>query len=473
MKKSKSIEKIVIFLLCLVCFIVGMAVPIVYNRNSDTNSFEWQKMKKVYSLLTNEWYFGKEVENLEDTLIEQAISGMTYSSLDAHTNYFSLEQAQKFSDILEGSNVGIGFIYYTDEDNNMVVKNVYMDSPADKAGFKPGDMIVEVDGLNCATEDIQNILDRIKEKAEQEINVNIIRDGKEETVKLTPTSYDATVICNIYEDYAEIILSSFSEYSGRDFNLSMERIKKAGINKVIIDLRDNTGGYLNSVLDIASVLLPKDSLVFTEENKNGKLTEQISSNAYSQIKMDKIIILQNGSTASASEVLIGALKSYLKDTVITVGTNTYGKGTEQISVPFTDGTSIKYTCAKWYTPDNENINEVGFKPDIEITQIDAATTKYLKVEEDTIIKKDEVHTNAEALQIYLKFLGYEVDRQDTYFSLASSASLEKYQSEHNLPVTGNCDYDTWNSILDNVLLKMNKNYHLIDNQRQKALDVIK
>ena len=469
-KSEKKYKHLASFILCIFCFVAGVLVPVTYNSLISPDSSEWKKLEKVYSIMSENWYFGNDVDNLEDTLVEQAITGMTYFDVDPHTNYFNLEQAQQFSAALEGSNVGIGFTYYTDEDKNMVVKNVFVDSPADKAGFQSGDIVEEVDGLNCANEDIQTILDHIKEMAEKEIDVRILRNDQKKVISLTPTSYDSTVVCNIYDTYGEIILNSFSESSGKDFALSMERIQKAGLKKIIIDLRDNTGGYLKSVVDIASILLPKDSVVFSEEDKDGNKSEQKVSDAYSQIKMDQIIVLQNENTASASEVLIGALKAYLKDDVITIGVNTYGKGTEQVSIPFTDGTSLKYTCAKWYTPDGENINNEGFKPDVEVEQSEAASAKYTKMEEDTVIKKDAVHTNAQALQIYLKFLGYDVDREDTYFSIQSSKALELYQSEHNLSVTGDCDYDTWNSIVDTVLLKLNNQSY--DYQRQKALDLI-
>ena len=151
--------------------------------------------------------------------------------------------------------------------------------------------------------------------------------------------------------------------------------------------------------------------------------------------MDKIVVLQNENTASASEVLIGALKDNLGDKVTTVGTTSYGKGTEQVTVPFSDGTSFKYTIAHWYTPNGTSINKKGFKPDIKVELGEAKTTSYYKFKKKDVIKKDSVDDNAKALQVYLQYLGYNVDRTDTYFSNTSSQGLANFQQDHGLEVT--------------------------------------
>ena len=178
-----------------------------------------------------------------------------------------------------------------------------------------------------------------------------MREGKEYTTNLIPGVFDTTVICNIYDGYGEIILFSFSENSGKDFSKAMTRLQESGIKKLVLDLRNNGGGYLNAALEISSSLIPEKSVVFKE---------QMTKNEFNQVKMDKIVVLQNENTASASEVLIGALKDNLGKKVTTVGTTSYGKGTEQVTVPFSDGTSFKYTVAQWYTPNGTSINKKGF-----------------------------------------------------------------------------------------------------------------
>ena len=167
--------------------------------------------------------------------------------------------------------------------------------------------------------------------------------------------------------------------------------------------------------------------------------------------------------------MIGALKDNLGDTVITVGTTSYGKGTEQVTVPFSDGTSFKYTVARWYTPKGTSINKKGFKPDIEVKLGEVKTTSYYKVKKKDVIKKDSVDDNAQALQVYLKYLGYDVDRTDTYFSNTSSQALASFQQNNRLEVTGDCDKKTWDLLMEKVLLKMNGTPS-DDTQRQKAIE---
>lgn len=249
----------------------------------------------------------------------------------------------------------------------------------------------------------------------------------------------------------------------------MTRLQDAGIKKLVLDLRNNGGGYLNAALEISSSLIPKKSVVFTEKDKNGKVTKQKTKDEFNQVKMDKIVVLQNENTASASEVLIGALKDNLGDKVTTVGTTSYGKGTEQVTVPFSDGTSFKYTIAHWYTPNGTSINKKGFKPDIEVELGEAKTTSYYKFKKKDVIKKDSVDDNAKALQVYLQYLGYNVDRTDTYFSNTSSQGLANFQQDHGLEVTGDCDKTTWDLLVEKVLLKINETPS-DDVQRQKAIE---
>ncbi len=239
----------------------------------------------------------------------------------------------------------------------------------------------------------------------------------------------------------------------------------------MLDLRNNGGGYLNAALEISSSLIPEKSVVFKEKDKSGKFTKQMTKNEFNQVKMDKIVVLQNENTASASEVLIGALKDNLGKKVTTVGTTSYGKGTEQVTVPFSDGTSFKYTVAQWYTPNGTSINKKGFKPDVEVELPEAKTTSYYKFNKKDVIKKDSVDTNAKPLQIYLKYLGYSVDRTDSYFSNTSSEGLANFQQENGLDATGDCNKKTWDLLVEKVLLKMNETPS-DDTQRQSAIEEV-
>ena len=468
---SKKSQKILIVLLCIACFGAGISVPMILDHTSSVDSKEQKKFDTIYSILNTDWYYSNKIKNLDSTLIEQAITGMATLDKDAHTNYFNLEQAKAFSTSLEGSNVGLGISFYLNENKHFVVSNVYINSTADKKGLKPNDEIISIDDLKCSENDSDSIIKYIKSHEGKSVKIKYLRDGKEYTTNLIPGTFDSTVVCNIYDGYGEIILSSFSENSGKDFSKAMSRLQEAGIKKLVLDLRNNGGGYLNAALEISSSLIPSKSVVFKEKDKNGKIIKQKTKDEFNQVKMDKIVVLQNENTASASEVLIGALKDNLGDIITTVGTTSYGKGTEQVTVPFSDGTSFKYTVAKWYTPNGTSINKKGFKPDIEVELGEAKTTSYYKFKKKDVIKKDSVDDNAKALQIYLQYLGYSVDRTDTYFSNTSSQGLANFQKDNNLEATGDCDKTTWDLLVEKVLLKMNETPS-DDTQRQSAIEEV-
>lgn len=467
---SSYIRFVSIVVVCSLCFGMGFLVS---DKMSHQDSFEWKKLKTIYSILSDKWFYANQIEDIDSRLVEQAIAGMSYLEEDKHTNYFDLETAKKFSTGLEGSNVGVGFSYYSNHDGNFVITKTFVNSPADKAGLQKGDIVTSVQDMKCSQSDAEDIVAMIKSSDGIELDVHYIRDGKEYTSNMIPTSYDATVSCIIGDGYGIVVLNSFSEYSAIEFDESLQRIKKSGADHLIIDLRDNSGGYLQSVLDIASSLLPEDSTVFIENKADGSQAIQKVSGNYSQIQFDSIVVLQNAGSASASEVLIGALKDVLQDRVKTVGTQSYGKGTEQVSVPFSDGTSIKYTVAEWTTPNGTSINLVGFEPDYEVQLGEVQTVKFMAMEEDDLIKVDEVHVNAAPLQIYLDFLGYTVDRKDEYFSPASSAALAKFQSDHNLESTGNCDFKTWETLKGLVLEEINEHSFELDYPLLKAIDLAK
>ncbi|MBM6765618.1 S41 family peptidase [Faecalicoccus pleomorphus] len=478
MKKAARKEytlTIVIVVLCLIFFGLGVSVPLIFDRSSkQENTSEKEKFDAIYSLLTNEWYFSKDVEDLDQKLMEKAIEGMTDLEEDPHTQYFDLESAKAFSDTLEGSNVGLGISYFLNDQDQFVIRDVFLNSPAEQAGLKKGDIITDVDGLSCEESDSQKILKRIQSKEGKSIEIVYLRDGQSNTVKITPTEYDQTVVCMLHEDqgYGEIILTSFSEHSGEDFSKAMARLQKAGIKKVVLDLRGNTGGYLSAAVDIASSLLPGGSVIFQEEQKDGTTTSQSTNDDYGYVPMDRIVILQNDTTASASEALIGALRDNLTDKVVTIGTTSYGKGTEQTTVPFSDGTSIKYTIAKWLTPNGDSIHEKGFTPDIEVQPEDVSKISYTTSLEEETITKDTVHANASALQQFLKYLGYSVDRTDEYFSPVSSEALKQFQSDNGLSPTGDCDPDTWQALKQKALLKYNEETLVSDVQRDRAIQEI-
>ena len=272
--------------------------------------------------------------------------------------------------------------------------------------------------------------------------------------------------------YGYVVLSSFAENSGTDMQSALQRIRDAGESKIILDLRDNGGGYLSSALDIAACFLPQDTIVFQSEDRSGERTEYKVTEGYTPISFDQIVILMNENTASASEVLISALDENLGDQVIMVGNTTYGKGTMQTSVPFSDGTSLKYTTAQWFSSQGKQINGVGITPDVEVSLDEARSIGMPNYTEEISVEADSVAVIAKPVQIYLRFLGYDADRSDEYFSQASSSALAQFQRDQGLEADGVIDNETAEALVNAAGVYWNEHEEELDTQKRKAVEII-
>lgn len=472
--RAQRKRTIAVFLSLALVIMLGAGIAVYFRGYETSDSGGLSKLEKVYDLMKNQWFYADTLEDADSELVEKAILGMTMQPEDPHTNYFSLDEAELFSKSLQGSNAGIGISFFKDEDGNIRINNVFVNSTADQAGLKTGDVITRLNDKQASDLSADDLVAYIQKNEGKPIEIEYVHDGQSQTASLTPGTYDSTVSMQIHDDYGLVTLTSFSEMSGREFADALGRLRTAGIENLIIDLRDNTGGYLSAALDIAGSLLPSESNVFVEVDKNGDEKVYTSSKNYTQVPFEKIYILQNENSASASEVLIGALKDNLPEGVLTtIGQTTYGKGTEQVSVPFEDGTSLKYTIAEWKTPNGTSINKTGFEPDIETSEHPVGTTRYQQMNEEDIIEADTVNPNAQAVQIYLSYLGYPVDRDDTYFSPASSEALKSFQEDHGLEATGSVDAKTFDVLRETVVQKYNLSQADEDETMNKAIELIR
>ena len=348
-----------------------------------------QKMSAVKNMLTE--YSLYEVD--EEKVSDYASMAMAAAVDDPYTAYYTEEEFSSFRDNLVSSYVGVGALIGADaESDRLVVVSCFEDSPADKAGLKSGDIFLEIDGemydasqLNEAAIHMKSgevgstVAVTVQREGKGNLDIEIMRDA---VIKKSVKSEMVTA------DSGYIRITGFeskSETNQKDtydeFCEHLEGLKGAGMRKLIIDLRDNPGGDLNVVCKIADKLLPEGIITYTED-KRGK-RETISSDA--EETDIPIAVLVNGGSASASEVLTGALKDYKKATVI--GETTFGKGIVQTVYPFSDGSGISITTAKYYTPSGVCIHDVGIEPDIEVLPDSDKRIAELSVSEDTQLKK--------------------------------------------------------------------------------------
>ena len=330
-----------------------------------------------YRSIIDEYYL-KEVN--EEDLKEGAIKGYIEGLGDPYTEYISKEEMEEYMQETLGNYVGIGIYMLLDSDEGKIkIVSTMKGSPAETAGLQAGDIIETVDGESYTKENMETVSDKIKGKAGTTVKLGITRgteklefEIKRENIKVNPVSGEV-----IQGNIGYIQFSSFDETTAEDFKAKYEELKKQGIKSLIIDLRNNGGGLVDQATKIADYFVEKDTPILYEVDKNGN--EEVTK-AEEGISIDiETIILTNENTASASEILAGALKDLGKAKI--VGTKTYGKGVIQEILKLKDGSGIKITTEEYQTPNHNKINEVGIEPD-EKVELPETVTNILKIPED-------------------------------------------------------------------------------------------
>lgn len=469
-KERKYGRKIIIVIIAIACFFGGYWCNALLSKNNRVVSDDkFAKLERVYDIMMNDFYYGKDDEELAQRLIDGALEGMAYAGNDIHTQYMVPTSASDFTSSMDGSVTGIGVSIVSIEKFAYVITDVVKDSPADEAGLKPGDCIVSVAGEDTAKLTNDELLAKIKGKEGSEVRIGFKRGDEVFEKVITRKKVAASVFSDLYGNVGVLHITSFAQTTGEEVGKHLQALVKNNCTKLIIDLRNNTGGYLTTCREVGSYFLKPDSVILKEEVRDGSINEITTYAGYPNYEFDKLVILINESSASAAEVLCAALSEQIEATV--VGTKSYGKGSVQYPLTFDDGSMIKYTTALWFTPNGNQINKVGITPDVIVEQESAYTTGIPNLEDDAVYEVDSVNAAAKSVQTYLKFLGYDVDRCDEYFSNQSMLALKRYQSEHALEVDGKITKDDCVSLFVEMMRKFYSDKTQYDLQLNKAIEL--
>ena len=310
---------------------------------------------------------------------------MVSSIGDVYTSYGDSKTASDFDDLVNGTYEGIGCTIMQDKDG-VSIAEVYENTPASKAMLQKGDIIKSVDGKDANEMGVTKLSNYIRTESNGKVTMIIIREGKELTISLERKKVEVpTVTSKVYEENNKKIgyinISLFSQVAAKQFKKELKKLDEQKIDGLIIDVRGNSGGYLSTVTDIASLLLPKGKAIYQMQVGKKKTVTKDKTNEYEEYP---IAVLVNSGSASASEILAGAIKESYKGYI--VGTKTYGKGTVQQVKKLSDGSMIKYTTQNWLTPKGNWINEVGISPTDEVV-MDDIYFKDPKEENDNQLKK--------------------------------------------------------------------------------------
>ncbi len=347
-----------------------------------------QKLRFLEALIDQEYLGEKD----EDSLAEGLYKGLIYGLGDVYSCYYTKEEYEQENSATEGSYVGIGVTIQENPEGGVKIAECYEDGPGDQAGLKEGDVISAVDGTDITEMDASQVVEMIKNAQEKEVKLIVHRQDQEEPLEISVKVQDVE-LTSVFGEMLDgktgyIRISQFTAVAPGQYEETFEELEEQGMERLVIDLRNNPGGLLTSVCEVLNDILPEGLIVYTED-KYGNRQEEYSEGK-TPLEMP-LAVLVNESSASASEIFAGAVKDYGIGTI--VGTTTYGKGVVQAVHQLEDGSAVKLTVSNYYTPKGNSINEVGIQPDVEV-----------KLDTELLNKEEISHEEDNQLQEALKIL---------------------------------------------------------------------
>lgn len=401
LKTNKSINLLIIVIIFALGFFVGNldSNPLkVKVSNVDISTF-W----KVWNILDNQFVttnhkdkLGQEISTTtvsefdsmskEQRRIYGAIKGMVDSEQDPYTTFFTPEEASSFETEIKGSFDGIG-MEVGKKDGIIVVITPISGSPAERAGIKTGDKIIKINNITTLDMNIDEAVKMIRGPKGTTVLIQVYRDGVEKPIdfKIARDTIQLPTLDKTYDKNTGVYtikIYSFSEHVTGLFKEAMQEFSSTNSNRLIIDLRGNPGGYLEAAVDISSYFVPAGKVVVSQDYGSKQKIEQLRSLGYDLLanKKVKVVVLVDGGSASASEIVAGALQDNKVATII--GEKTFGKGSVQEYIKVTDKTGLKVTIARWLTPNGNSISVSGLVPDIEVKKDENTKLEDIKNRKD-------------------------------------------------------------------------------------------
>ncbi len=375
----------------------------------------------------------------ERAMTESILAGITDGLGDEHSIYFPPVANDKFLQTLQTNHEGIG-VRYDAGDDMMQIMDIVENSPASQVDLYPGDIIKEINGTVIDQSNITNPMQYFTYDAEDELLVLRPSTGEEFTVSVEPGDFTTpTVSYDLFDQVGYIKIDTFADNTDDEFEAALTELESKNITRLIIDVRDNGGGSLDTVENIIDLIINDDRpYLYT---KKGDEVLETETSSLEEPKPYDVVAIQNGGSASASEILTGAIQQVNGGAVI--GQTSYGKGSVQTLFNLAGNFgAVKVTIAHWYTADDTNIDEVGITPDIEIaeTSFDYISTNPIVLDQDLTLGD----SNVQMMKVnnFLSILGYETSYNSVNFDQTTLDAVKAFQADYNLEVTGIVDYKT-------------------------------
>ncbi|MDR4926026.1 S41 family peptidase [Peribacillus simplex] len=423
---------------------------------------EFEKLYSTYDTIKDNYY--EEID--QDKLVDGAINGMIKSLDDPYSAYMDKKEASSFHESISSSFEGIG-AEIQEQDGQIMVVSPIKGSPAEKAGVKPNDIILSVDGKSVEGLSSSEAVLKIRGEKGTKVDLSISRAGESDPIELTikrDTIPIETVYAEMLDDgVAKIQVTSFSEHTVQELKTALEEMSKKDMKGLVLDLRGNPGGLLDQAIEMASLFIPNGKVVLQVEDRSGK-KEVYKSKNDGELKIPVVVLIDDGS-ASASEIVAAAVSESAD--IPLIGVKSFGKGTVQTAQDFEDGSNFKYTAAKWLTPEGNWIHKKGIKPDINVKLPDYASLPYISPDKE--LKASDSLSEVKAAEEMLKEAGHDPGKIDGFFDEATTNAVIAFQKEQKIKETGTIKDDTTVKLMQVIREKILKN----DTQVKKAVEVLK
>lgn len=406
---------------------------------------DMKKIQTAMELIEGQYY--KDVDRTK--LVDGAINGMMGALDDPYSSYMGKETAAQFEESIEGSFSGIG-AEVASENGKVVIVTPIKGSPAEKAGLRAQDIILSVNGASLEGLDLNDAVSKIRGPKGSEAKIKIQRASSTDSLEYTIVRDDIdleTVNAHMEKDGVGVItITQFSLNTADRFKEELAKLEKQNMKGLVIDVRNNPGGVLSVVIDIAQQFVPKGKTIVQVEDKNQKREKEVSKGSN---KPYPVTVLMNKGSASASEILAGALQQSAGATLI--GENSFGKGTVQTSYDkqMGDGSLLKITIAKWLTPNGTWIHKKGIAPDVVVSQPEYFSVAPLSKEKP--LKYNMNNTDVKNAQIMLKGLGYNPGREDGYFDKTTEEAVKGFQKKAGMTANGVINTETAGKLEANLV----------------------
>lgn len=359
MKNNKFLKIIAVVLLVITTAFVTRIITVREVLSSNEN---FGKVIVLEKYLKENYLYNKDIkdENLEAGLLKGLVAGLG----DPYSQYLTKDEMKKLSETTTGKFQGIGVIISPDEDGTVTVVSPIKGSPADRAGVESGDKILKINGKDFSAEKIDEASKEMRGERGTTVKILLLKKKNLKTeeveIKREEIKIDS-VIKNKIGDIGYIGITMFDEETGKDFVKALKELTREGVKGIILDMRGNPGGIVDAAVEIGEAILPKSTFVTLKDNKGEVVEDYKLDDSYNDIKM---VVLVNEGSASASEILSGAIRDL--DRAKIIGKKTYGKGVVQNVMALPDGDGLKLTTSEYFTPSGKSINKKGIEPDIEV-----------------------------------------------------------------------------------------------------------